>query len=637
LLCSAGALVALVGCDKSQRASLLLTIVNGADAPIPGEVRLNVYDQSGREFPETRLPGEGVLVPAELPRLGTLVIYVSDPAAKLRMEARGRTGTQSVSQGTLITSAVPDRQTSVQLTLQAGTLADADGDLVPDAIDNCAAAANPDQADQNGDGQGNACQTAGGDGGSAGDGDLGDACTGADACRSGFCVDGVCCQTACGGLCQTCAHPGAPGFCLSVSDGQDPRNDCAESPKASCQQDGTCDGRGACRKFYRAGTICTEPACSGQAMLALAATCDGAGTCAPGQTLSCEPYACAEGACRMACAGDTDCAAPRVCREGSCGRSPNGAPCTTGATCNSLSCVDGVCCGTACTETCRACNLAGSAGACTLIPDGQDAAADCPPEAAATCGRNGKCAAGGVCAKHADGAVCAPASCASSTQSSVRTCDGGGACRAAVVVSCGVYACGGLACRAACAADAECAADHYCAAPTCVPKLDSGLACSAASQCRSGFCADGVCCATACSGPCKSCQVPLAGTCTNHAAGTDPEAECAAGLACKGDGTCFSQCARDNPDCEAGNYCAAAAGCATRKTNGQACAAANECTSGFCADGVCCVEACTAVCKSCDLGGSAGICAFVANGNRDSTGINTCAAPRRCDGAGTCQ
>jgi subtilisin family serine protease len=39
------------------------------------------------------------------------------------------------------------------------TLLDTDGDTVPDVVDNCASLANPDQADADGDGQGDACDT----------------------------------------------------------------------------------------------------------------------------------------------------------------------------------------------------------------------------------------------------------------------------------------------------------------------------------------------------------------------------------------------------------------------------------------------------------------------------------------------
>jgi hypothetical protein len=222
-------------------------------------------------------------------------------------------------------------------------------------------------------------------------------------------------------------------------------------------------------------------------------------------------------------------------------------------------------------------------------------------------------------------------------QTSARTCDGAGVCRDATVTACGVFACTGLVCATMCAADADCASGYYCAAPNCVPKIATGMDCGGANQCQSGFCADGVCCATACAGPCKSCKLPTAGTCTNYAAGTDPDADCAQGLACTGAGTCVMMCANDTPDCETGFYCTTGGACATKKTDSTVCGAAHECTSGFCTDGVCCVEACAETCKSCNIAPTLGQCTLVPNGSRDPGGPNACTAPNRCDGAGVCQ
>ncbi|TMB30310.1 MAG: hypothetical protein E6J65_01505, partial [Deltaproteobacteria bacterium] len=44
---------------------------------------------------------------------------------------------------------------------------------------------------------------------------------------------------------------------------------------------------------------------------------------------------------------------------------------------------------------------------------------------------------------------------------------------------------------------------------------------------------------------------------------------------------------------------------------GQACTAANECSSGFCVDGVCCDQACAGQCQACDVTGSEGLCSPV--------------------------
>ena len=80
--------------------------------------------------------------------------------------------------------------------------------------------------------------------------------------RSGQCVDGVCCASACPGACQACNVEGAAGTCMPVPAGQDPDNECAEDPPAGCQRDGACDGSGGCR-LYPAGVECQPGRCEG--------------------------------------------------------------------------------------------------------------------------------------------------------------------------------------------------------------------------------------------------------------------------------------------------------------------------------------------------------------------------------------
>lgn len=48
---------------------------------------------------------------------------------------------------------------------------------------------------------------------------LGDACGAGNQCKSGFCVDGLCCDVACEGLCLSCVIKESAGLCTPLSDG----------------------------------------------------------------------------------------------------------------------------------------------------------------------------------------------------------------------------------------------------------------------------------------------------------------------------------------------------------------------------------------------------------------------------------
>jgi hypothetical protein len=63
-------------------------------------------------------------------------------------------------------------------------------------------------------------------------------CFSAPGCTSGNCVDGICCDSPCLGLCTTCNRAGQAGVCGLVDNGQDPRDDCPSS--------GACNGQGTC-------------------------------------------------------------------------------------------------------------------------------------------------------------------------------------------------------------------------------------------------------------------------------------------------------------------------------------------------------------------------------------------------------
>ena len=70
--------------------------------------------------------------------------------------------------------------------------------------------------------------------------DVGEDCKGSgnDACKSGFCTDGVCCEKPCGGECERCDVPGHLGECLKVVNS----NDDSCEPPFICDETGTCKG-----------------------------------------------------------------------------------------------------------------------------------------------------------------------------------------------------------------------------------------------------------------------------------------------------------------------------------------------------------------------------------------------------------
>jgi hypothetical protein len=148
----------------------------------------------------------------------------------------------------------------------------------------------------------------------------------ANECASGNCVDGVCCDTACGGACMACtsAKTGHPtGRCNPVAAGMDPDNECAMEAVSTCGKDGFCDGNGACR-MYADGTTCGGECCSrpgGPGTRPCKYVCQG-GACATGN-----PIPTADG-----CPGAGSCCCP--------GAGPNGsAACTSALTCGVAMCM----------------------------------------------------------------------------------------------------------------------------------------------------------------------------------------------------------------------------------------------------------------------------------------------------------
>lgn len=146
----------------------------------------------------------------------------------------------------------------------------------------------------------------------------GEVCLRKAQCESGFCVDGVCCTSACTELCQACSKEkkgsGQNGECGFIGFGKDPDEDCPTDDVKNCQFSGACDGKGAC-SLYEQGSVAEPATCQGSDSLLKARVCDGAGKKTPIETQSCAPFVCdsAAGACKTKCQSDKDCATGAVC------------------------------------------------------------------------------------------------------------------------------------------------------------------------------------------------------------------------------------------------------------------------------------------------------------------------------------
>jgi hypothetical protein len=379
-------------------------------------------------------------------------------------------------------------------------------------------------------------------------------------CLSGNCADGICCNNACPGVCESCNQASSLGTCTPLAKGAPGKgcgyftctgttSSCATScaADADCAPNAYCNSSGACVVLLTKGLACTrgrqcatgacvdgvccDSGCSGTCDVcskALGATVDGTCTILP-KTAS--PVECGAGrcsgtsaACATTCTVDGDCSATGFCTGGSCvtlrnkgESSDRTAQCASG-----LTCADGVCCNEACDGACRACSALNKqsgdkSGECGPAKEGTNPRSKCVKSAVTSCGQSGLCDATGSCSVYAAGTPCGPTGSTSCDGDLVKgqTCDGLGTCALDTGgTSCSPFLCTDGACTKICATDAECAADAFCLGGKCTKKSAAGKACAVDAQCTSGFCADGVCCSARCDGPCEACdQMGAEGTC----------------------------------------------------------------------------------------------------------------------------
>jgi MYXO-CTERM domain-containing protein len=204
----------------------------------------------------------------------------------------------------------------------------------------------------------------------------GTSCNDGSTCASGYCVDGVCCDTACDGSCEACNLEATPGLCSAIKAGTDPEAECGVgflcSGKRSCTIDvrpngEDCGDDTVCASGHCADGVCCDAACD--------RSCE---TCrAPGSVGSCTPYEAGTDP-EVECGTARVCAAPGVCVDEN---RPNGASCEADAFCESGHCADGVCCDSACDGVCVSCVVKGSEGECKAFTAGTDPDNECSGDA----------------------------------------------------------------------------------------------------------------------------------------------------------------------------------------------------------------------------------------------------------------
>jgi hypothetical protein len=221
----------------------------------------------------------------------------------------------------------------------------------------------------------------------------GQPCSGNAQCAYGNCVDGVCCNSACTGQCQSCSA--TPGTCKSVTT---PRSSCGGTSPCA----GYCDGTNPACSFPGNSTSCGQAGCSSKVYQA-AGNCDGSGACSMPTPVTCSNVCSTTAGCTGVCnpGVDKQCSStgiPQSC--GGNGQWQNMTACAGGQVCSGAAscgcpasqptqCSDGIChntsggddhhCGAA---PCNDCTLTGRTcqnGYC-LCPSGQG-----------DCGLGGKC------------------------------------------------------------------------------------------------------------------------------------------------------------------------------------------------------------------------------------------------------
>jgi MYXO-CTERM domain-containing protein len=372
----------------------------------------------------------------------------------------------------------------------------------------------------------------------------GQACDLAAHCASGFCVDGVCCNTACADGCFACSKAqGAAedGTCAPLAKDATPRFGCTNETGGECGFTGKCAAGGICALPDFSDT-CSEVEggrCEGGSCKALKGTCEGNILLSPDKTTQviCAPGRCdaSKHACVLDCQSKDDCAKDSECIEENGKKQCKGVTCLDATTLADLDgqkisckpfrcekgqcstgclskedcakgseCVGGKCTGYTCQDKVTVVGLDGQTKTCapSLCAQGQ---------CTKNCQTSSDCAPGSDC----DKGVCQAGACSADSTSVVS--------QNGQVFLCAPFFCQAGACPTTCQTTADCQEGSECRGNKCESGCSkdrsavtkSTVAGLVSEPCERFLCTDGTC----------------GTTCSSHA-------DCQLRYRCEADGQC---------------------------------------------------------------------------------------------------
>jgi len=477
-------------------------------------------------------------------------------------------------------------------------------------------------------------------------------------CRSYVCASTpVDDDSGCNGLPHVCTNHLAARVCSSVADQSAPICATTCSSDGDCESGYTCNQTtGACDRVPGLGDACTgtgQGSCNSnlkcQNNICCQANgptcCTTASSCAAGLTCNSTAFAC-HTTCGNYTADRCADSSGTYCLNNACGAKHDASvACQNNIECRSGSCVEGVCCGSACDSVCASCRGAvtgASDGICAAIVLGGQDNAPTP-----LCTASGDGCGGGSCAcegggsgptrcKRAVGQDCATdAECATgicecaNEQCTARKCSRQW-CNACELTANGSSCTAGLGTSAAVDDPPSCTGTSSCYSGQC--RRDNGAACNADGDCGSNNCECGD---ATCTAGGKKCAAASCGVCeytlTGSACDGDlaPSVTCNDGNACTRTDTCQGgSCVGSNPV-----SCTSTRGC--EQPTGSCNTSDGSCTFAPRGSGYLC-RASAGVCdvgETC--GAAAGDCPADAKSTtlcRDSAG--ECDVADFCDGSG---